>query len=136
MQGWGTPEDWMRTDVANARNAVADLRSGVANLTTPAGKQEFINNIGIIARSMDGVLRGRNDEAAIKDVHTKMIPVIMGTAQDVNRGNVEATNVNENINKIEEHMNDIARKANVGGRRRGKNTRKGKKGKKRTTRRR
>jgi hypothetical protein len=54
----------------------------------------------------------------------------------VNRGNVEATNVNENINKIEEHMNDIARKANVGGRRRGKNTRKGKKGKKRTTRRR
>lgn len=119
--------------MSNARNAVSALRTGVANITTDVGKRAFINNIGIVARSMDGILSARNNEQGIKEVHERMMPIIMGLAQDVSSGNVEQTNVNENINKLEEHMNDIARKANVGGRRR--KTRKGRKGKKATRRR-
>jgi hypothetical protein len=133
MQGWGSPADWLRIDMGIARTAIAGLRSGVANVGTPAGKQDFINNLGAIARAMDGVLQTRNNDPGIKEVHDRMTPIVLNTAQDINAGQVDATNLNENITKIEELVNEIARKANVGGRRK---TRKGKKGKKRMSRRR
>ena len=132
--GWGAA---YQENMNAARNAVAALRAGVANLSTPAGKRAFIDKIGEIGRSMDGILQARNNEQGIQEVHTKMIPIIIGAAQNVNSGNIDPTNVNEDINKIEEHMNEIGRKANVGGRkRRNKKTRASRKGKKRMTRRR
>ena len=65
-------------------------------------------------------------------VYAKLIDTAQNAREDAEVRNTDVANMTENINKIDEYVTEIARRANVGGRRR--KTRKGRKGKKRATR--
>ena len=124
----------LRTAIIAAQNFVGALKG---NLTSGRTARQLRLDMGVglhALRLAVGRARDADTNPDSAPVYAKLADVVEKAYRDVVSGNMDVANMTENVNKMEEYITDIARRANVGGRRR--KTRKTRKGKKRTTRRR